>query len=157
VPRGTLRVTCSATFGARHLAPAVAAFAARHPQVRFDVELSERIVDLVEEGFDLAVRIGATGTQNVVARRVGSTRIVCCAAPAYLQRHGEPREPEDLAQHACMSYEYLPNRSVWSFRDPRGRERNVRISGPVHATNGRFLVALGAAGAGIVREPDFIL
>ena len=157
VPRGTLRLTCSATFGARHLAPAVAAFVARHPQMRFDVELSERIVDLVDEGFDLAVRIGGTGGQNVVARKIGTTRIVCGAAPAYLERHGEPRKPEDLATHACMTYEYLPNRNVWSFRDPRGGERNVRIAGPAHATDGRFLVALGAAGAGIVREPDFII
>jgi DNA-binding transcriptional LysR family regulator len=80
VPRGTLRLTSSATFGSRHLAPAIAAFATRHPQMRFDVELSERIVDIVEEGFDLAVRIGATGSQNLVARRIGATRILCCAA-----------------------------------------------------------------------------
>ena len=84
VPRGTLRLTCSATFGARHLAPAIAAFAARHPQMRFDVELSERTVDLVEEGFDLAVRVGETGSQNLVGRRIGATRLVCCAAPSYL-------------------------------------------------------------------------
>src|SRR5215471_11967801 len=72
LPRGTLRLTCSATFGSRHLAPAIAAFAARHPQMRFDVELSERFVDLVDEGFDLAVRIGGAGSQNVVARKVGA-------------------------------------------------------------------------------------
>jgi DNA-binding transcriptional LysR family regulator len=157
VPRGTLRLTCSATFGARHLAPAVAAFTSRYPQMRFDAELSERIVDLVEEGFDLAVRVGATGSQNLVARKIGSSRIVCCAAPSYLELHGEPREPEDLATHACMTYEYLPTRNVWSFRDPRGGERSVRIAGPVHANNGRFLEALAAEGAGIVREPDFIV
>jgi DNA-binding transcriptional LysR family regulator len=157
VPRGTLRLTCSATFGARHLAPAVSAFVARHPQMRFDVELSERVVDLVEEGFDLAVRIGIVGSQNMVARRVGTSRILCCASPSYLERHGEPREPEELATHACMTYEYLPNRSVWSFRDPRGFERSVRITGPVHANNGRFLESLAAEGAGISREPDFIV
>jgi DNA-binding transcriptional LysR family regulator len=157
VPRGTLRLTCSATFGARHLAPAVAAFTSRNPQMRFDAELSERIVDLVEEGFDLAVRVGATGSQNLVARKIGSSRIVCCAAPSYLELHGEPREPEHLATHACMTYEYLPTRNVWSFRDPRGGERSVRIAGPVHANNGRFLEALAAEGAGIVREPDFIV
>jgi len=156
VPRGTLRLTCSASFGSRHLAPAVAAFAARYPQVRFDVELSERFVDLVEEGFDLAVRIGVVGSQNMVGRKVGSTRILCCAAPSYLERHGEPREPEELAKHACMTYEHLPNRGVWSFRDSRGVERSVRITGPVHANNGRFLEALAAEGAGISREPDFI-
>lgn len=156
VPRGTLRLTCSATFGARHLAPAIAAFAARHAQMRFDVELSERFVDLVDEGFDLAVRIGAPGGQNVIARRVGAARILCCAAPSYLQRHGEPRQPEELATHQCLSYEYLPMRSVWTFRDPKGGERSVRISGPVHSNNGRFLVGLAAAGLGISREPDFI-
>lgn len=156
-PRGTLRLTCSATFGARHLAPAVAAFTSRYPQMRFYAELSERIVDLVEEGFDLAVRVGATGSQNLVARKIGSSRIVCCAAPSYLELHGEPREPEHLATHACMTYEYLPTRNVWSFRDPRGGERSVRIAGPVHANNGRFLEALAAEGAGIVREPDFIV
>ena len=156
VPRGTLRLTCSATFGARHLAPGIAAFAARHPQMRFDVELSERFVDLVDEGFDLAVRIGAPGGQNVVARRVGATRILCCASPSYLERHGEPREPEELAKHQCLSYEYLPTRSVWTFRDPKGGERSVRIAGPVHSNNGRFLVGLAAEGIGISREPDFI-
>ncbi len=116
--------------------------------MRFDVELSERVVDLVEEGFDLAVRIGIVGSQNMVARRVGTSRILCCASPSYLERHGEPREPEELATHACMTYEYLPNRSVWSFRDPRGFERSVRITGPVHANNGRFLESLAARGGG---------
>ena len=156
VPRGTLRLTCSATFGSRHLAPSIAAFAARHPQMRFDVELSERFVDLVDEGFDLAVRIGAPGGQNVVARRVGAARVLCCASPAYLERHGEPREPEELAKHQCLSYEYLPTRNVWTFRDSKGSELGVRIAGPVHSNNGRFLVGLAAQGIGISREPDFI-
>jgi DNA-binding transcriptional LysR family regulator len=124
--------------------------------MRFDVELSERVVDLVDEGFDLAVRIGAVGSQNLVARRIGATRALCCAAPSYLERHGEPREPEELAKHLCLSYEYLPNRNVWTFRDPKGGERSVRIAGPVHSNNGRFLDALAAQGMGISREPDFI-
>jgi DNA-binding transcriptional LysR family regulator len=158
VPRGTLRLTCSATLASRHLAPAVAAFALRHPQMRFDVEISERVVDLVEEGFDLAVRVGSTGSQNLVGRKIGTTRMLCCASPAYLERHGEPLAPEDLARHVCMSYEYLPNRNVWSFRDPAGgRDRNVRIADAFHANNGRFLEALAAEGAGISREPDFIV
>ena len=156
LPRGTLRLTCSATFGSRHLAPAIADFAARHPQMRFDVELSERFVDLVDEGFDLAVRIGGAGSQNVVARKVGATRVRCCASPSYLERFGEPREPEELAKHHCLSYEYLPTRNVWTFRDPKGGERSVRIGGPVHSNNGRFLVGLAAQGIGISREPDFI-
>ncbi len=82
---------------------------------------------------------------------------MCCAAPSYLARHGEPKEPEDLARHLCLTYEYSPNRNVWSFRDPKGGERQVRIAGPVHANNGRFNEALAAEGLGIAREPDFIV
>ncbi len=156
-PRGTLRLTAAITFGARHLAPAIAEFALRHPQVRFDIELSDRAADLVEEGFDLAVRIGNIGSQNLVGRKVGATRLVCCAAPSYLARHGEPRTPEDLVRHACLTYEYSPLRNIWPFRDRHGRERNVRVGGPIHANNGRFLEALAVAGVGIACEPDFIV
>jgi DNA-binding transcriptional LysR family regulator len=156
-PRGTLRLTCSTTFGARHLAPAIAEFLTRHPEMRCDVELSDRASDLVDEGLDLAVRIGAIGSQNLVGRKIGITRLVCCAAPSYLGRHGEPRKPEDLAAHACLTYEYLSLKNVWRFRDREGRERDVRVSGPVHANQGRFLEALAVEGAGIILEPDFIV
>src|SRR5437879_5535551 len=157
VPRGTLRLTCGVTFGTRHLAPAIAAFMARYPEMRIDADLSDRMVDLVDEGFDAAVRIGAVGGQNLVARKVGVTQLVCCAAPAYLARHGEPRVPEDLAAHACLSYAYAPQSGLWAFRDARGRERNVRITGPAHANNGAFLEALAVAGVGIAFEPDFVV
>ncbi len=157
VPRGTLRLTCGVNFGTHYLAPAIADFTGRHPDMRFDVELSDRIVDLVDEGFDAAVRIGPIGGQNLVARRIGSTQLVCCASPDYLARHGEPRTPEELAQHACLVYEYAPQREMWPFADGRGRERKVRIAGPMHANNGAFLVALAVAGRGISYEPDFIV
>ena len=157
VPRGTLRLTSSITFGARHLAPAIADFLTRFPAVRFEVELSDRAVDLVDEGFDVAVRIGAIGSQNLVGRKIGETSLVCCAAPSYLERHGEPRAPEDLAAHTCLTYEYSSLKNMWPFRDRDGRDRNVRINGPVRANNGRFLEALAVAGAGIVYEPDFIV
>ena len=156
-PRGTLRLTASITFGARHLAPAIAEFITRFPAMRFDVELSDRAVDLVDEGFDIAVRIGAIGSQNLVGRKIGATRLVCCAAPSYLARQGEPATPEELASHACLTYEYSSLGNVWPFRDRDGRERNVRIAGPVHANNGRFLEALAVQGTGVVYEPDFIV
>jgi len=156
-PRGTLRLTSSNTFGARHLAPAIAEFVSRYPAMRFDIELSDRATDLVEEGFDVAVRIGSIGSQNLVGRKVGVTSLICCAAPSYLARHGEPRTPEDLAQHQCLSYEYSPQRNLWPFRDRQGRERDVRIAGPVHANSGSFLEALAAEGVGICYEPDFIV
>ena len=156
-PRGTLRLTCGITFGVRHLAPAIAEFVTRHPQMRFDVELSDRAVDLVDEGFDAALRIGKIGSQQLVGRKVGVTHLVCCASPAYLDRHGVPQKPEDLAGHACLSYDYSPQKSVWPFRDASGSDRSVRIDGPVHANNGRFLVALAVAGVAITIEPDFIV
>lgn len=156
VPRGTIRLTASITFGERYLAPAIADFLARHDQVRFDVELSDRLVDIVDEGFDLAVRIGAPGSQALIARRIGSTQLVCCASPAYLARHGTPATPADLATHRCLTYAYLPVRHAWRFTEPDGNAHVVKIGGPVHANNGRFLAALSAAGVGIALEPDFI-
>ncbi|MFO1324715.1 MAG: LysR family transcriptional regulator [Burkholderiales bacterium] len=156
-PRGTLRITCGVTFGTRYVAPAVAAFMARHAAIRFDVELSDRIVDLVDEGFDAAVRIGAIGGQNLVGRRVGATQLVCCASPDYLARNGEPRTPDDLARHACLLYEYAPQRDTWPFTDRAGHELKVRVAGPVHSNNGSFSSSLALAGVGIAYEPDFIV
>ena len=157
VPRGTIKLTTSVNFGVRHVAPAIAAFLAAHAGVRFDVSLSDRIVDLVEEGFDLGVRIGAPGSDNIVARKLGDTRLVPCASPAYLQVHGAPQIPEDLASHNCFTYEYVTPRNVWRFHDASGAERAVRVSGNLHSNNGDVLAEAAAQGAGIVFEPAFIV
>lgn len=156
-PRGTLKLTAPITYGTRVLAPLIAAFAAKYDQVRVDVDLSDRIVDLVDEGFDLAVRIGDIRNQFLVARRIGTTAIVCCASPDYLKRHGTPRTPDELARHVCLTYEYATVRHQWRFSGADGREQVVRIGGPLHSNNGRMLAALAVEGAGIVCEPDFIL
>src|SRR5688572_2999426 len=157
VPRGTIRLTASVNFGVRHLAPAIAEFLAAHAEVRFDASLSDRLVDLVEEGFDLAIRIGAPGSENLVARKLGETRLVPCASPGYLAAHGAPQSPEDLARHNCFTYEYVTPRNVWRFRDPAGGERLVRVSGRLHSNNGELLAEAAARGAGIVFEPAFIV
>lgn len=157
VPRGTIKMTTSGVFGTRHVAPAIAAFLAEHPQVRFDVSLSERVVDLVEEGFDLGIRIGTTGSENLVARKLGETRIVPCAAPSYLAARGAPKVPEDLQSHNCFTYEYVIPRNVWRFRGPGDEERAVRVSGSLHSNNGDFVAEAAARGAGIVFEPAFIV
>jgi DNA-binding transcriptional LysR family regulator len=156
-PRGTIRLTTSVNFGTRHVAPAIAAFLARHAEVKFDVQLSDRIVDLVEEGFDLAIRIGATGSENLVARRLGETRLVPCASPGYLKTRGVPRTPADLERHNCFTYEYVSPRNQWSFRDAQGREHPVRVGGNLHANNGDLLAEAAAQGAGIVFEPGFVV
>src|SRR5262245_18656089 len=155
--RGTIRLTASGHFGTRQVAPAIVAFAARHPGVQFDVQLSDRIVDLVEEGFDLAIRIGGPGSENLVARKLGETRLVACAAPEYLARRGTPATPQDLARHDCFTYEYASPRGQWRFRGRDGREETVRVSGAVHSNSGGLNAALAVRGAGVAFEPDFIV
>jgi DNA-binding transcriptional LysR family regulator len=156
-PRGTIRLTTSINFGVRHVSPAIGAFLVKYPEVKFDVSLSDRIVDLVEEGYDLAIRIGAAGGETVVARKLGEARMVACASPAYLKAHGAPKTPEDLARHRCLTYEYMPVRNVWPFRGKDGREHAIRVAGPLHSNNGDLLAAAAVAGVGIAYEPEFIL
>jgi DNA-binding transcriptional LysR family regulator len=155
-PRGTIRLTASVNFGTLRVTPAIASFMARHPQVRFDVSLSDRIVDIIEEGFDLAIRIGTPGAGNVVARKLGEMRLVACASPDYISRHGAPASPEDLARHNCLTYEYAL-RDAWTFRDAAGRERAVRVSGRLNSNNGDLNAVAAARGVGIALEPDFIV
>jgi len=156
-PRGTLRLTCGVTFGARHLAGAIADFQALHPQVRFDIELSDRPVDLVDEGLDLAIRIGDIGSQALIGRRIGVAQIVCCAAPAYLATHAAPRTPDDLRRHLCLTYEYSTEGNVWRFTDREARGHEVKVIGHAHANNGAMLAALAVEGRGITVAPDFIV
>lgn len=156
-PRGTIKLTTSVNFGVRHVAPALAAFMALHREIAFDVSLSDRIVDLVEEGFDLGIRIGGPGAQNLVARKLGETRLVPCASPAYLAARGAPQVPEDLAAHDCFTYEYGQPASQWRFRDPAGKDRVVRVGGRLHSNNGDLNAEAAAHGAGIAFEPAFIV
>ncbi len=157
VPRGTIKLTCGFSFGLLHLASAVAEYLARYPEVKFDVSLSDRVVDLVEEGFDLGVRIGSLGPANLIARKLGETRLIACASRAYLKKHGTPQTPEDLAHHNCVTYAYVPDSTLWRFRDQAGGERPVTVSGNVHANNGDLLTQAAVSGVGIVFEPEFIV
>lgn len=156
-PRGRLRLTCSHALGVQRLAPAIAAFAGQYPEVGFDVSVSDRIVDLVEEGFDLAVRVGQVGSEQLVARRLGTMRLLVCASPAYLQAHGTPQVPADLAGHRVMTYAYAPTPRVWRLGDRHGNHEEVRVSGPLHSNSGDLAIAAAIAGLGLVFEPDFML
>src|SRR5688500_16702784 len=156
-PRGTIRLTAAITLGVRHLAPLISAFLARHPGVAFDVSLSDRIVDLVEEGFDLAVRVGSVRTESLAARKLGETRLLVCASPDYLAAHGTPQVPEDLERRNCFTYEYVSPRDHWRVRDASGRERAVRVKGNLHSNNGELHAEAAAGGIGIALEPDMIL
>jgi DNA-binding transcriptional LysR family regulator len=156
-PKGTLKLTCGVSFGERFIAPAIGEFVAQHPQLVFDLEVSDRAVDLVEEGFDLAVRIGSISQQGLVSRRLGWTQIVCCASPAYLARHGTPRAPEELAERECLSYTLVPVPNEWRFENSQGQSYALSVSPRHRANNGRMLAALAAANLGVIIEPDFIV
>jgi DNA-binding transcriptional LysR family regulator len=157
VPRGTLKLTSSIGFGARYLAPAIAEFQRHNGELRFDVELSDRVIDLVDEGMDLAIRIGAIGTQTLIGRQIGVARMICCAAPSYLARHPAPKTPADLASHACLTYAYAAHGNLWRFHDAEQRVHEVKARGGLHANSGDMLAALAIAGTGITLEPDFIV
>lgn len=156
-PRGVLRLSCGVSFGERFLAPAIAEFSTRHRDIVFDLDLSDRAVDLVEEGFDLAIRIGSVVHQGLVSRRLGWTTPVCCASPAYLARHGTPRTPAELAGHDILSYTLVPLPQVWRFESSAGARHELRVATRHRANNGRMLAALASAGLGVAIEPDFIV
>ncbi len=161
VPRGTIRMTCSSSFGVPHLAPAIAQFQQQYPEVRFDISTSGRYVDLVEEGLDLAIRIGDIGNPNLTARKIGVMQMLVCASPRYLKQHGVPKHPNDLAAHNCVTYEYSTPSNLWRFRERAsggaGGEIAVEVSGNVHADTGEMLAAIAASGAGIVLSPNFVV
>ena len=156
-PRGTLRITCPVNFGLHHVSPLLGPFLRKHPDVRLDVSLSDRMVDIVDEGFDLAIRIGESRSTSVIARKLAESRLVTCASPAYLERHGTPVTPGQLGQHNCLIYEYLNPRNEWRFVDRAGTEYRIRVAGNVHTNNGDMHAAVAAQGLGICFEPDFIV
>ena len=156
-PRGTLRVNAPMSFGALHLGPALAVFLARYPELKVDLELSDRFVDLLEEGYDVAVRIAAAlPDSSLIARRITVDDAVICASPAYWQRHSRPRVPADLERHACVTYAYNPNPREWPFVAADGRPINVRVDGPLHTNNGEATLHVALAGLAVVRLPRFI-
>lgn len=154
-PRGTLKLSCAHAIGVQRLAPAIARFSAQHPALRFDVVVSDRVVDLVEEGFDLAVRIGSIGSEQLVARKLGAMQLVLCASPAYLKRRGVPRDVDELAQHDLLTYAYSRTPRLWVLTGPAGERIEVKAAGSLHANSGEVLVAAAVAGQGIVLETDF--
>jgi DNA-binding transcriptional LysR family regulator len=134
----------------------VADYAARHPQVRLDLSLSDRRVDLVEEGFDLAIRIGRLPESGLIARRLGTERSIVVASPSYLERHGVPQAPADLARHICLGYSLARSGEEWRLQGPQGLEQ-VRCAGPIKADNGDILRLAALQGAGLIFQPRFIV
>ena len=156
-PRGRLRLTAPIALATLRLAPAFAAFCRTYPEITLDVVLSDGVADFVEEGLDLAIRVGRVGSENLVARHIGETALLIAASHDYLARMGNPGHPEDLLRHACFTYTYSATGNQWQFEDEVGQSVSVRIGGPVNANNGMLLAEMAVAGSGIVLAPCFIL
>ena len=155
-PRGTLRVSSSNAFGARHLGLAIAEYLQRYPGVQVDVTLNDRMVDMVEEGFDVAIRVASKIDPGLVSRKLARSRLVVCASPGYLQKHGAPSVPEDLAQHQCLTYSYVSSPNEWHFKRER-EERRIQVSGNLRGNSGDILRNAAVEGLGITLQPDFMI
>ena len=153
-PHGLLRISAPVTFGTAELTPALLEFAAAYPEVSLDVSSTDRMVNLVEEGFDVAVRIGQLGDSSLVARKLAGVRMVTCASPDYLARAGRPATIEDLAGHAAIIDTNIPDPALWRF-GVNGGPRDVRVEGRLRFTGAQACVAAARAGFGVTRTPAF--
>lgn len=153
---GLLKISVPVSFGTRHLAPLWSDFLAAHPRLTLDVHLGDRAVDLVEEGFDLAVRIARLPDSSLVSRKLASTRLVLCAAPSYLKRRGKPRHPDDLATHDVIGYSLFSTPGQWLLEGPQGLV-TVRTRPRLWTNNGDASVAAAVRGAGIDLQPTFLI
>ncbi len=155
--KGNLKVAVPLSFGLMHLGPAITAFLQTHPDIEFDLDFNDRQVDLLAEGFDLAIRIASLPDSSLIARRLAPIQAVMCASPEYLERMGEPGSPEELINHHCLVYNLISNIDNWNIYDATGQLIKTRIIPYLKASNGEFLRNAAVDGLGIVLLPAFIV
>lgn len=153
---GQLRINVPVSFGLLHLAPLWPAFMAQHPKVALDVTLADRLVDLVDEGYDLAVRIARLQASSLVSRQLASTRMILCASPEYLRRHGVPGHPSELARHAVIAYTLLSMGEQWEFDGPQGPV-GVKVQPRMRTNSGDTCAAAAVQHQGLVLQPAFLV
>jgi DNA-binding transcriptional LysR family regulator len=158
-PRGLLRVTTSVAIGLHRLAPILPEFMARHPALRMDLVIDDRVSDLVAEGFDLALRLGRAADSSLRARKICDVTRHLYATPDYLRRHGTPRTPDDLLQHNCLNFDNQVALNRWALRDKpggKGRLREIEVSGNFLGNNGEILFQMMMSGLGVMRVADLV-
>ncbi len=155
-PSGVLRVTVPASVSRLHVAPAVAAFQGQYPAVRVAMSVTDRMVDIVGEGLDVAIRVGQLDDSSLIARKVGEGRRLICAGPSYLKRAGRPKQPDDLSDHACLTFRTHPGTNLWRFGKGKAAIE-VRATGPFFSDDGEALVAAACAGLGLVLVPEWLV
>lgn len=156
-PRGLVRFAVPMTFGVKKIAPLLPAFLEQYPEVSIDLHMSDATVDLIGEGFDLALRITRLPDSSLVARRLCPMPRYTVAAPSYLKRHGRPTHPMHLAEHKCFGYAYLSTAGVWHYSNAAGEQASVRPAGQLRVNNGEAVLPAVIAGLGIADLPDFII
>ena len=156
-PAGTLRLALPGTFGRMWVAPLLPEFLQAHPQVRIEAEFSNRFVDLVGEGFDVAVRLGELPDSTLIARQVATRRRLICAAPAFLARHGVPQRPQDLEATDCLGFRGFVGYPDWHFADANGKRVSVRVSGRLVADDVEAVVAAAVHGIGVMMSTDWLI
>lgn len=156
-PVGVLRLNAPLSFGVQHLAPLWAEFMAAYPKIEFEITLNDRVVDLVEEGFDVAVRIARMESSSLVGRRLASTRMRLCASPAYLSQHPPLITPDDLLAHQVIAYSHFATRNEWSFTGPHDEPHSVQTRAMVRCNNGDTCREIGISGGGILLQPSFMV
>lgn len=159
---GQLRINVPVTFGLMQLAPLWPAFMDMHPKVMLEVSLTDRLVDLVEEGYDMAVRIARLPSSSLVSRQLTATRLILCASPEYLRRHGTPAHPSDIAQHSVITYTLLASGDIWEFEGPGGNDGNegtvkVKVQPRMRTNSGDTCCAAAVGHQGMVLQPSFLV
>ncbi|MBI5264076.1 MAG: LysR family transcriptional regulator [Bradyrhizobium sp.] len=156
-PRGLVRLAMPMTFGVKTVAPLLPQFLKEYPEVSIDLHLSDATIDLIGEGFDLALRIARLPDSSLIARRLCAMPRYTVAAPSYLKRYGRPTHPMHLAQHKCFGYAYLSTPNVWQYTNAAGEQASVRPGGQLRANNGEAVMPALLAGLGIADLPEFIV
>ena len=156
VVNGLIKINVPVSFGLLELAPRWADFMSKYPELTLDITLSDRMVDLVEEGFDLAVRIASLPSSSLISRKLASTKMVLCASPTYIKKHGKPKHPSDLANHAVLSYSLLATGDTWEFDGKEGKVK-VNVRPIMRSNSGDTCVAAARKHKGIIGQPSFMV
>ncbi|RED54221.1 LysR family transcriptional regulator [Aestuariispira insulae] len=154
-PRGLLKISTSHSFGSRHIAPLLPEFMKKYGDISLEIHLSGQMVDLVEQGFDLAIRVGNLRDSSLIARKLADVHFAVAASPEYWDRHGRPEHPRELSQHNCFTYAYAPSPRSWQFQDKNGRDLWVPVQGNLHGNSGDFALKAALDGLGVAALPTF--
>ena len=155
-PKGILRVSVPTVFGRLHIAPEVPRFLAEAPDIELDLQLNDRVVDLVGEGVDMAIRISDLADSAMVARRLGQSPRVLVATQKYIEKHGAPHDPRDLKTHSCLVYTLLATQNIWHFKAD-GKEHSIQVAGRFRSNNSEIVLAVALADTGIAAMPLWLV